>query len=400
MDTDLLTWSQRGRLWVRLGIRAALTVGAVLLLVFVIAPLVSLMMPFVLALILAWLLNPLVRWLKKKLPLSRKVISLILLLLVFGCIGGLLYALGHALVVQIISLFENWRPILNSVLNTIDNVGVWLHGLSGMLPEGTAATGEELTAKLAEWIGGLDLSGYISALAGRATGMLSGLPGFAVATVVFLMGSYFITSDYPRLRGLVTEQIPGNMRAFCGDVRRIFMEAFGGYLKGELLLSLGVFLILLAGFLLTRQPYGLVLAFVLAVMDFIPIIGSGTAMVPWAVIDLILGNYRHAIGFMVIWGIVALFRRLAEPKVLSGQMGLSPILSLIGIYVGMKVGGVLGMVVGPLLLLVCINLTKLGIFRPVAWDIRLAALDVAALLREGRPPEDGGGADGSDDPKQ
>ncbi len=400
MDTDLLTWSQRGRLWVRLGIRAALTVGAVLLLVFVVAPLVSLMMPFVLALILAWLLNPLVRWLKKKLPLSRKAISLILLLLVFGCIGGLLYALGHALVVQVISLFENWRPILNSVLNTIDNVGAWLHGLSGMLPEGTAATGEELTAKLAEWIGGLDLSGYISALAGRATGMLSGLPGFAVATVVFLMGSYFITSDYPRLRGLVTEQIPGNMRAFCGEGRRIFMEAFGGYLKGELLLSLGVFLILLAGFLLTRQPYGLVLAFVLAVMDFIPIIGSGTAMVPWAVIDLILGNYRHAVGFMVIWGVVALFRRLAEPKVLSGQMGLSPILSLIGIYVGMKVGGVLGMVVGPLLLLVCINLTKLGIFRPVAWDIRLAALDVAALLREGRPPESGGGADGSGDPKQ
>ena len=400
MDTDLLTWSQRGRLWVRLGIRAALAVGAVLLLVFVVAPLVSLMMPFVLALILAWLLNPLVRWLKKKLPLSRKAISLILLLLVFGCIGGLLYALGHALVVQVISLFENWRPILNSVLNTIDNVGEWLHGLSGMLPAGTAATGEELAAKLAEWIGGLDLSGYISAAAGRATGMLSGLPGFAVATVVFLMGSYFITSDYPRLRGLVTEQIPGNMRAFCGEVRRIFMEAFGGYLKGELLLSLGVFLILLAGFLLTRQPYGLVLAFVLAVMDFIPIIGSGTAMVPWAVIDLILGNYRHAVGFVVIWGVVALFRRLAEPKVLSGQMGLSPILSLIGIYVGMKVGGVLGMVVGPLLLLVCINLTKLGIFRPVAWDIRLAALDVAALLREGRPSESGGGADGSGDQKQ
>ena len=400
MDTDLLTWSQRGRLWVRLGIRAALTAGAVLLLVFVIAPLVSLLMPFVLALILAWLLNPLVRWLKKKLPLSRKAISLILLLVVFGCIGGLLYALGRALVVQIISLFENWQPILDSVLSTIDNVGAWLHGLNGMLSEGTAATGEELTTKLAEWIGGLDLSGYISTAAGWATEMLSGLPGFVVAAVVFLMGSYFITGDYPQLRSAVTEQIPGNMRAFCGEVRRIFMEAFGGYLKGELLLSLGVFLILLAGFLLTRQSYGLVLAFVLAVMDFIPIIGSGTAMVPWAVIDLILGDYRHAIGFVVIWGIVALFRRLAEPKVLSGQMGLPPILSLVGIYVGMKVGGVLGMVVGPLLLLVCINLTKLGIFRPVAWDIRLAALDVAALLREGRPPENGGGAGSSGDPKQ
>lgn len=389
MKSELLSWPQRGRLWVRLGIRIVLAVAAVLLLVFVAAPLVSLMMPFVLALILAWLLNPLVRWLKSKLPMSRKMISLLLLVLVFGGIGGVVYALGHTLVTQVISLFENWRPILNSVLATIDNVGEWLHDLGGTLHVGGAAsTGEGLTEKLAGWVSSLDLSGYISTAASRATGMISGIPGFAVATVVFLMGSYFITSDYPRLRSLVTEQVPLRMRAFCGEVRRIFMEAFGGYLKGELLLSLGVFGILAVGFVLTDQPYGLLLAGGLAVMDFIPIIGAGTLMVPWAAVDLILGNYRHAIGFMVIWGVIVLFRRLAEPKILSGQMGLSPILSLVGIYVGMKVGGVLGMVVGPLLLLVLINLTKQGIFRPVADDIRMAAMDVAALLREGRQTEE------------
>lgn len=389
MRSDLLTWRQRGRLWVRLGIRILLAVCAVLLLAFAAPPLISLLMPFVLALLLAWLLNPAVRWLKSKLPLSRKLISLLLLIVVFGGIGGVLYALGHTLVMQVISLFENWRPILNGVLNTIDNVGAWLHDLGGTLHVGTAAsTGEAMVEKLESWVNGLDLSGYISSAAGRATGMISGIPGFAVATVVFLMGSYFITSDYPRLRGLVTEQVPPRMRSFCGEVRRIFMEAFGGYLKGELLLSLGVFGILFVGFLVTRQPYGMLLAGLLAVMDFIPIIGAGTVMVPWAVVDLILGNYRHAIGFMVIWGIIVLFRRMAEPKILSGQMGLSPILSLVGIYVGMKVGGVLGMVIGPMLLLVLINLTKLGIFRPVAADIRMAAMDLAALLREGRQTEE------------
>ena len=166
------------------------------------------------------------------------------------------------------------------------------------------------------------------------------------------------------------------------------MDAFGGYVKSQLLLSLGVFLILTAGFLFMGQPYGLLLAFGLAVLDFIPIIGAGPVMVPWAVVDMILAQYGEAAGLMAVWGVIVLFRRFAEPKILGDQTGLSPILSLVGIYVGMQAGGVLGMVVGPLLLLVCINLVKLGIFRPVLDDIRLAAEDVSAILRSGRKPED------------
>ena len=118
-------------------------------------------------------------------------------------------------------------------------------------------------------------------------------------------------------------------------------------------------------------------------LDFIPIIGSGTVMVPWAVVDIIVGDYTHAVQLMVIWGIIALFRRLGEPKILGDQTGLSPILSLVGIYVGMLVGGVLGMIVGPLLLLVLINLAKLGIFSSVMGDLSMAASDVAAILKGG-----------------
>ena len=97
--------------------------------------------------------------------------------------------------------------------------------------------------------------------------------------------------------------------------------------------------------------------------------------------DIITGNYTHAAQLMIIWGIIALFRRLGEPKILGDQTGLSPILSLVGIYVGMLLGGVLGMIVGPLLLLVFINLTKLGIFSPVMADLSAAASDVAAILK-------------------
>ena len=390
MNPDLLTWPQRGQLWLRLGIRAALVIGAVLLTVFVAVPLVSLLMPFVLALVLAWLLNPVVRWLKNRLNISHKVISLAVLVLAFGTVGGLCYGLCWALVNQVISLFDNWQPILDSLMATVDNVGHWLDRLGDILPNSLVATGDDLVRALASWLESLDLSSQIAGLASWATGLVSGIPGFAVAVVAFLMASYFITSDYPRLRYLFTDQLPGNLRQFGSQVRRIFMEAFGGYLKSQLLLSLGVFAILTAGFLIIRQPYSLLLAFVLAVMDFIPIIGAGTVMVPWAAVDLITGDYRQTIELMVIWGAIVLFRQVGEPKILGGQTGLSPILSLVGIYAGMRLAGVLGMVVGPLLLLVCINLVKLGIFRPVAADLRLAVRDVTAILKGGAPdPSDG-----------
>lgn len=384
MEHDLLTWPERGRLWLRLGIRFVLVIVAILLLVFAVPPLLSLLLPFVLALVVAWLLNPMVRWLQRKLSVSRKVISMVLVILLFCVIGSALFGLAWAAVQQVISLFRNWPAVTDALLSMLDSVTRWLDNLGRFLPASLQISADGLFTSLADWLRGLDISNWLAGLAGRAPSMVSAVSSFAVSTVVFITASYFITGDYPRLRFLFTDRVPADTRAFCGSVKRIFMEAFGGYLKSQLILSLGVAVILAVGFSIVGQSYGLVLAIFLAVLDFIPIIGAGTVMVPWAVIDLIVGNYIHAIQFAVIWGLIVLFRRFAEPKILGNQTGLSPILSLVGIYVGMRLGGVGGMIIGPLLLLVCINLTKLGIFRPVVNDLRMAFRDIRSILRESR----------------
>ncbi len=384
MEHDLLTWRERGHLWLRLGIRLLCVIAAILLLVYALPPLVSLFLPFVLALIVAWVLNPLVRWLHRKLSVSRKIISLVLIILIFCIIGGALFGLVWAAVKEIRSLFENWDSVTDALLGILTTVNEWLHSLERFLPEGSALNVDNVFQSVANWLQGLDISGWLATLTDRVPDAVSAVANFAIAAVVFLMASYFITGDYPRLRFLITDRVPADTREFCGKVKNIFMEAFGGYIRSQLILTLGVFLILAIGFTVTGQPYGLVLAGVFAIMDFIPIIGSGTVMVPWIVIDVITGDYRHAIGFAVIWGLIAVFRRIAEPKILGDQTGLSPILSLVGIYVGMRLAGVAGMIVGPLLILVCINLGKLGVFRPTVGDIRMAVADVRAILRGGR----------------
>ena len=388
MEHTQLTWHERGQLWLRLGLRGALILGAAALAVWVLLPLASLLIPFLFALVLAWVLNPAVRWLQRKTNISRKAISMILVVLVFAVIGGVLFGLGWIAVDQVRSLFDNRQSLLDELLDgltgVVNSVGGWLEGLGGLVPQGVLTTSEGLVDALLRWVQGLDFSGWLTEMAGQAPSMVTNVSNFAVALVVFIMGSYFITGDYPRLRFELADRVPMVARDFCRSVKDIFMSAFGGYVKSQLILSAGVFAILSIGFFLMGQPYGLLLAFGLAVLDFIPIIGAGTVMVPWAVIDMVLANYGEAAALMAVWGVIVLFRRFAEPKILGDQTGLSPILSLVGIYVGMKIGGVLGMVVGPLLLLVCINLAKLGIFRPVLDDLGMAARDINAILRSGR----------------
>ena len=98
-------------------------------------------------------------------------------------------------------------------------------------------------------------------------------------------------------------------------------------------------------------------------------------------------GYPFALGLMVVWGLVALFRRVAEPKVLGDQTGLSPILSLVSVYVGMQVGGVAGMILGPVLCLVVINVCRSGVLDNTLRDVKLAAADLSAILKSGKPEE-------------
>ena len=369
MEPIQLTWKQRGELWLRLGVRAVLLVVALLALRYGVLPILSLLSPFVLALVLSWLLNPPVRWLQKKLSVSRGVITMALLILVFGVVGGVLWALSWMAVEQVQALFLNWETVVDGMVSSLDRVLEWLGGLSELIPGNAYTAGERLGQLLENWVRDIDVSGWLRMVADRAPSLVGQVSAFVVATIVFLMATYFITADYPRLRFFITDRVPAPARSFCSDVRRIFMEAFGGYLKSQLIISFVVFIILALGFFAIGQPYGLLLALGFAVLDFIPIIGSGTIMVPWAVVDIITGSYTHAAQLMIIWGVIALFRRLGEPKILGDQTGLSPILSLVGIYVGMLLGGVLGMIVGPLLLLVFINLGKLGILSTVMADL-------------------------------
>ncbi len=389
VEQQELSWRDRGRLWMRLGIRLVLVVLILLFFRYLFPPLLSLFMPFVLALVVSWLLNPVVRLLQKRLGLSRGILSLLLILLAFAAVGSAFFALGQSLFTEISSLLENWEVVWDSLQSGVTAVGDWLDRVLAYLPEEITSFMDRFLDRTWEAVN--DWAGEAMPRVGNWAGSFAmSIPTFVVALIVFLLGTYFITADYPHYRFLLTDRLPKGAREFFAHIRTTALGAFAGYVRAEIIISIVVFFILLVGFLFLRQPYAVLLALVLAVMDFIPIIGSGTVMVPWAVVDLITGDWFHALGLMVIWGVVCIFRRVAEPKAVGSQTGLSPILSLISMYVGMKLGGVLGMILGPILCLVALNICRSGIFDGLAADLSLAARDTAALLKDRpvqRPPE-------------
>lgn len=378
-----LTWQERGQLWLRLGIRMVITVAVLLLLWKVGRPLLSLFMPFILAFGAAALLNPLVRALQKRLGWSRGVLSLLTLLVVFGAASAVLSLLVRAAVLELMSLAENWEGILAAVEQSVHALDAFLQGLAAKLPVQITAPDQTVLERLVDWLqewmrtAAPDLGNLTQFATDRAKDAAS----FALALVVFLMGTYFLCADYPYLRTRLFRRMDEGMLSFLNQVKTAALAAFGGYLRAQLLLTVGVFFVLLGGFLLTGQSYALLLALALAVLDFIPIVGSGTVMVPWAVIDLFAGRYEQAIAVMVIWGIVVLFRRVAEPRFVGNQTGLSSIASLISIYVGMRLAGVAGMVLGPIMTLVALNLLGLGLLDGTKADLCLALEDTAAILR-------------------
>lgn len=380
MERGELTWRERGRLWMRMGVRVLLVVGIVLVLRYLVPPLLSLFMPFVLALVTAWLLNPPVKALQRRLGLSRGFLSIFLILLAFAAAGGILFGLGYSLFSEVSTLLDNWEGAWDSLQAGVDSLSAWLDRLLAYLP-GQVETFvnenlDQLWMAFSSWV-----SSVMPLLGTWAGNFAMSVPSFVVALIVFIMAAYFITADYPHYRFLMTDRLPMEVRTFFSHVKHTALGALAGYIRAEVIISAGVFAILLVGFLLIRQPYAVLLALVLAVLDFIPIIGSGTVMVPWAVIDLITGNWSHALGLMVVWGIICVFRRVAEPKAVGSQTGLSPILSLISLYVGMRLGGVLGMILGPIVCLVVINVARTGIFDGLVADLSLAVRDTAALLR-------------------
>ena len=147
------------------------------------------------------------------------------------------------------------------------------------------------------------------------------------------------------------------------QVKGFLFDALFKYIKAQLILMSITFTELTIAFLILRLPSAFLLAMLISVVDALPILGTGTILIPWAVIQILLGNYKFAISLLIIYGICLLVRQLLEPRIVSDQIGMYPLLTLMAMYIGLNTLGFLGMILGIIVLIVVINLHKSGLVK-------------------------------------
>lgn len=376
-------------LW-RIGLRFFLILALILFAVLLLPPLLDLFLPFVLAYLTASMLAPLVRKFTKKVGKARNFWSMLFVLLLILSVTGLLVYLGYYLFSQIRDLLISWDSIQTNITNILNSISSYLANhvmlTSTTLEEYTFVGLQKAlawtTEKISTWAPGV-VSGVGS--------LASGIVNFLISLLFFIVGAYFMTSDYPRLREQLASRVPQIIQPHVNHIKAATGTAMFGYLKAQLILSGVVTLIIFTSLLIWGQNYALLIALICGIIDLIPFFGSGAILIPWAVVELFLGHYTKVLFLLILAFILFLFRKLAEPKVVGNQTGLSPLLSLISIYAGMKLGGVIGMILAPILCMIFISLYRVGLFNPTISDFRMLfhrIIGAARLEPQDIPPSE------------
>lgn len=215
------------------------------------------------------------------------------------------------------------------------------------------------------------LGGFLDSLQGTlgsiSTNLLSGvagvsarLPLWLISFIFTILASLFISMDYDHVMEFIGRQIPEKRKEILLDIKDYLKKTLKGYIRAYLILMLITFAELSVGLLTLRveNPFGI--AAIIAIADAFPILGTGTVVIPWAVISLFQQRYYLALGLILLYLIVTAVRHFVEPKVVGDQLGIPPIVAIIAIYLGFVWFGVLGAILFPIIMNIILSLQKAG----------------------------------------
>lgn len=329
--------------------------------IFIAPKVIILFMPFIIGWFLSLLANPLVRFFEEKLKIKRKAGSALVIAAVIGGICFLIYAVGSRLVKEIVGLIRMMPGIWHDM--EIEFVALsqkWSNVIDSLPEEFVEKAGE-----LGETIGN-EMSvivGELSLPTVDAVGRIAGnIPGAVIAVIMCLLSAYFFVAEKNYAAGIFQKIMPSSRREKCLLLKKTTVDVIAGYIKVQFKIEIWVYLIVAIGLLLLGVRYGYLIAIPIALLDILPVFGTGTVLVPWTIFKLLIGEYMYALGLMVIWGVGQLVRQVIQPKMIGDSMGMAPIPTLVHLYVGYKLAGVVGMIAAVPLGILVIAMNDAGFF--------------------------------------
>lgn len=338
--------------------------------IFLLPRVIVFFMPFVIGWIISLIAAPLARFLEEKLKIKRKAVSVFVIIVVLACVVLLVYGICAKLVNEAVG-FANELPVLWSKVETeFDRIGNNLDVFYKRLPVGI----QEKLVTLGNELGNFfsDIIGDIGTPTFTAVGNIAKrLPDVFMAVIMTLLSSYFFVADKASLSGFIKKYMPGSIYYRFELIRRSLQNAVGGYFKAQFKIEVWVYIIVFIGLMFLRVDYAFLIAFGIAFLDLLPVFGTGTVMLPWAVIEILSGEYKMAIGLLIIWGVGQLVRQLIQPKIMGDSIGVAPIPTLFLLYIGYRFAGVVGMIFVLPIGIIFINLYEEGVFDTTKESLRI-----------------------------
>ncbi len=322
----------------------------------------GLLSPFVIGYIIARIINPVATRLQKWLKIPRGISAILVIILTVGIIGGLLTLLGYQLFEEIKRLFMNWSDIVGNFRANWHRLTLKLDGLYIGMPDFVKNVVDDAIDSVYRESGALAKNLPVINTAQAAA---KALPAGLIWTIMFVLSMFFMVSRNISM----TESIRKYSTKTADKLAEIKMQCatyLGGYVKAQLILMVIVFFVILVVLSLFNAPFSLLIAAITAILDALPFFGSGIVLWPMAIVYFIDGSTTLAIVYVAIYFAIMLLRRFIEPKLVSDKMGFeNPIIMLVVMYIGYKLWGVIGLIAGPIILMIIISLYKVGLFNRI-----------------------------------
>ena len=320
---------------------------------------VPLILPFLIGFVIASIVRPLQKFFSGKLKTNNKCISTILVTLLYAVVIFCLYLLLSAIIGELVRLYHNLPALLEQAPAKFGALSDRIYNLlSAIHPELGSLISDGLGELASAFTG--NLSGGMGGFLSSATSVAMKLPNYFITTVVSIISGYLISANYDAILAFLRLQLPARAEHLLDSVYNHLAATISKMLKAYALILSVTFAELTIGFLLLGIEYAVLIAFVTAIIDILPILGVGTVLIPWGLISLIMGNFKLGIGLLILYVVILAIRQYLEPKIVGAQLGLHPLVTLGCIYAGFKVAGLLGMLSFPILMILIKKLNDEG----------------------------------------
>ncbi|MFS0727275.1 sporulation integral membrane protein YtvI [Paenibacillus sp. 1P07SE] len=314
--------------------------------------------PFMLALVVAIFLDPFIERFVRLGRMNRVGAGVLASSLFTVMLLGTILVLGAKVIAELVAFWERVPEYASDASRYAQEAFSQLQTYySGLSPE--------TTAQLERWLSSFSSSvtGMVSTISVSFVNFAAGIPGLFIFFIVFLVAVYLFSFSLPALKAAFLSFFDDNSREQVDAVLQNLRRSIFGFLRAQLALSVMTYLISLVGLLILGVKYPLAIALLIVLVDILPILGTGSVLMPWAAYLIATGQSSTGMGLIVLFLVITVIRRIIEPKVLGDAVGISALAALISLYVGFKLVGIVGVFLGPLVVIIYMAARKAGLFQ-------------------------------------